>query len=86
MVSKAFEKGIKEDVLAGKGFLVFAVEFSASLGLSDTSPVGGSVRGARESVLFDKGFQEKRAVGVALLPVVRQPFDDAGEDPRGEVS
>ena len=46
-----------------------AVEFSASLGLSDVDPVGGSIAGTTEAVLFDKCLTEYWAIAIAALPM-----------------
>ena len=69
-IFEAFSQGIQPYVLDGDALLAGWAELAAPLGLADMNPVGRPVTGAREAVLFDKGFQHKRAVTIAMQPVI----------------
>ena len=69
-IFEAFSQGIQPYVLDGNALLAGWAELAAPLGLADMNPVGRPVTGAREAVLFDKGFQHKRAVTIAMQPVI----------------
>ena len=71
-IFEAFSQGIQPYVLDGNALLAGWAELAAPLGLADMNPVGRPVTGAREAVLFDKGFQQQRAVAIAVLPVPRK--------------
>lgn len=68
--SKVIHKGIKPDVLDGKGKFPVGVFFPPPLCLADPDPVGGLVAGADEAFGFDEGFEEHRGIVVALLTVL----------------
>ena len=67
-IFEAFSQGIQPYVLDGDALLAGWAELAPPLGLSYMEPVGRPVTGARETVFFDKGFQQQRAVAIALLP------------------
>ena len=67
-IFEAFFQGIQPYVLDGDALLAGWAELAPPLGLSYMEPVGRPVTGARETVFFDKGFQQQRAVAIALLP------------------
>ena len=69
-IFEAFFQGIQPYVLDGNALLAGWAELAPPLGLADMNPVGRPVTGAREAVLFDKGFQHKRAVTIAMQPVI----------------
>ena len=69
-IFEAFSQGIQPYVLDGDALLAGWAELAPPLGLSYMNPVGRPVTGAREAVLFDKGFQHKRAVTIAMQPVI----------------
>ncbi len=69
-IFEAFSQGIQPYVLDGDALLAGWAELAPPLGLSYMEPVGRPVTGAREAVLFDKGFQHKRAVTIAMQPVI----------------
>ena len=56
-------------LLVGRLALWSRSSFSAPLGLADMDPVGGLVAGTGEALGIDKGFQQDRSVGVAVVPV-----------------
>ena len=76
---------VEKDVLDGQRPLVVAVELAAALGVTDVDPVCGPVAGSLESLSFHEGFEQNRAVAVALLPVLAQPSDCRPKDAGGEV-
>ena len=71
-IFEVFSQGIQPYVLDGDALLAGWAELAAPLGLADMNPVGRPVTGARETVFFDKGFQQQRAVAIAVLPVPRK--------------
>ena len=71
-IFEAFSQGIQPYVLDGNALLAGWAELAAPLGLAYMEPVGRPVTGARETVFFDKGVQQQRAVAIAVLPVPRK--------------
>src|ERR1035438_1159827 len=76
---------INPDAFDGLCLAMQCVEFTAALRVAEILPVGGFVASACEARLFDEGFQQYRAIGVAGVPVLGQATADQGKDPRGEV-
>ena len=71
-IFEAFFQGIQPYVLDGDALLAGWAELAPPLGLSYMEPVGRPVTRAGEAVFFDKGFQQQRAVAIAVLPVPRK--------------
>src|SRR5271167_322497 len=76
---------INPDAFDGLCVAMQCVEFTAALCVSEILPVGGFVASACEARLFDEGFQQYGAIGVARVPVLDQAPAGQGKDPRGEV-
>src|SRR3990172_13252706 len=76
---------IDPDAFDGLGVSRQSVEFAAALRVAEVLPISGFVSCAGEARLFDEGFEQHRAIGVAGLPIIGQSAADQGEDARGEV-
>jgi hypothetical protein len=76
---------INPDAFDGLCFAMQCVEFTSALRVAEILPVGGFVASACEARLFDEGFQQYRAIGVARVSVLGQTPAGQGKDPRGEV-
>ena len=76
---------INPNAFDGLGIAMQDIKLAATLGISEVLPVGGLVTGAGKALLLDEGFEQDRPIGVADLPVFREPAADQGEDARGQV-
>src|SRR5208282_3895347 len=76
---------IDPDAFDGLCVAMQCVEFAAALRVAEILPVGGFVASACEAWLFDEGFQQYRAIGVARVPVLGQAPAGQAKDPRGKV-
>ena len=82
---EVFIEGMEEDLFDGCLMEVFLVEFSASFGMSDMDPIGCAIASTTEAVFFDKGFEEERPVGIAVLPIFGKALGQSGQDAGGKV-
>src|ERR1700686_4192822 len=76
---------INPDAFDGLCVAMQCVEFTATSRVAKILPVGGFVASACKARLFDEGFQQYRAIGIASVPVLGQATADQGKDPRGKV-
>src|SRR5271163_677235 len=76
---------INPDAFDGLCLAMQCVEFAAALRVAEILPVGGFVASACEARLFNEGFQQYRAIGIARVPILGQAMADQGKDPRSEV-
>ena len=85
MLAEVPRERINPDAFDGLCVAMQCVELTAALRVAEILPVGGFVASAREAWLFDEGFQQYRAIGIACVPVLGQAPAGQGKDPRGEV-
>jgi len=74
---------IDPDAFDGLGVAMQSVEFAPALRVAEVLPISGFVACAGEARLFDEGFEQHRAIGVAGLPVVNgdlKPRKSGGKD------
>ena len=67
---------INPNAFDGLGIAMQDIKLAATLGISEVLPVGGLVTGAGKALLLDEGFEQDRPIGVADLPVFREPAAD----------
>src|ERR1019366_4207536 len=77
-------KRVQPAVLDGHDLLVDRALLAAADGLADMDPVGGLVASATVTYRLDEGFEQHRAIAVALMPMVGQLAGDQRQDLRGE--
>jgi hypothetical protein len=85
MLAEVPRERINPDAFDGLCVAMQCVELTSALRVAEILPVGGFVASAREAWLFDEGFQQYRAIGIACVPVLGQAPAGQGKDPRGEV-
>jgi hypothetical protein len=68
-LAEAFIQGEQKHILNRLVLELVGIKLASSLGLSDMGPVGCTVAGSTESVLFHESFHQNRPIGIKLLPI-----------------